>query len=190
MMNTYEKEQHITDKYGTVIINQIAATFFDNFNIERVTDRDTQIKGIDYYFWKKTDGRAIKIPVDLKFDFYDNHNFALELFQQYQGAGEESWVHHNGNIYIGYVKIALRRVYLMKLADLQQFMKTETFQKRKSFETNFRINGKPGQFKNFRMEELPVDRIIHISLMINPWETDDILAVKPSLTDAVLYRDE
>ena len=189
-MTTYEKEQYITDRYGTVIMNQIAATFFDSFSIERVTDRETQIEGVDYYFWKKTDSRAIKIPVDLKFDFYDNDNFALELRQQYNGKGEESWVHHDGNIWIGYVKIAKRKVYLMKLADLQLFMKTEKFQKRKTFETNFRINGKSGQFKNFKMEELPIDRIIPISLMINPWETDDIFETKSSLLDSVLYQDE
>ena len=189
MMNTYEHESALTDKYGTVIMNQIASTFYDKFNIERVTDKETQVKGVDYFFWKDTEGRAIKHKVDLKFDFYENNNMAFEEYQQYSGVGEQSWVHHDSDIWVAYFKIAQRKVYLMKTSDLQEFMNTETYKNRKMFETNRKVNGKAGGFKNFRFDELPVDRIIKIELMINPFESDALLKTKSSLLDAVLYKD-
>ena len=188
-MNTYEQEQALTDKYGTVIMNQVAATFYDKFCIERVTDRDTQINGVDYYFWKDTDGRVIKQKVDIKFDYYENNNFALETHQQYEGVGEQSWVHHDGDIWVAYFKIAQRKVYLIKTSALQEFMNTDLYKNRKVFETNRKVNGKSGGFKNFRFEELPVDRIIKIELLINPFESDVLLKTKSSLLDSVLYRD-
>lgn len=188
MMNTYEREQALTDKYGDVVMSQIAATFWDYFKIERVTDRETQIKGVDYYIWKDTTGRCIKVPVDIKYDFYANNNFALETHQQYEGIGEQSWVHHNGDIWVAYFKLFQRKVYLIKTSALQEFMNTDTYKKRKMFETNRKVNGRAGGFKNFRFDELPVDRIIKIDLMINPFETDSLLEVKSSLMDAVLYR--
>lgn len=189
MMNTYEQEQALTDKYGTVLMNQIAATFFDKFHIERVTDKETQVQGVDYFFWKDTEVRAIKHKVDLKFDFYENNNMVIEEYQQYQGVGEQSWVHHDSDIWVAYFKIAQRKVYLIKTSALQEFMETETYKKRKMFETNRKINGKAGGFKNFRFDELPVDRIIKVELMINPFESDALLKTKSSLLDAVLYKD-
>lgn len=189
MMNTYEQEQALTDKYGDVVVSQIAATFWDNFKIERVTDRETQIKGVDYYMWKNTTGRSIKIPIDIKFDFYENHNIVLEEYQQYTGVGEESWLHHSGDIYVAYFKIYQRKVYLIKTSDLQKFMETDAYKKRKMFNTNRTVNGKAGAFRNFLPEELPVNRIIPISLMINPFENDQLLSTKSSLLDSVLYRD-
>lgn len=189
MMNTYEQESALTDKYGTVIMNQIAATFYDKFKIERVTDKDTQISGVDYFFWKDTEGRAIKHKVDLKFDFYENNNMAFEEYQQYSGVGRESWVHHDGDIWVAYFKIAQRKVYLIKTSALQEFMETETYKNRKMFETNRKVNGVAGGFKNFRFDELPVDRIIKVELMINPFESDALLKTKSSLLDAVLYKD-
>lgn len=186
--NTYQQEQALTDKYGTTIMNQIAATFWDKFCIERVTDKETQVKGIDYYIWKDTSGRAIKIPVDIKFDFYENSNFALETHQQYEGIGAQSWVHHSGDIWVAYFKIYQRKVYLIKTSELQDFMNTDLYKNRKEFETNRKVNGKSGGFKNFRFEELPVDRIIKVDLAVNPFETDDLLKTKSSLFDAVLYR--
>lgn len=187
-MNTYEQEQALTDKYGTIIMNQIAASFWDNFKIERVTDKETQVKGVDYWMWKNTDGRCIKVPVDIKFDFYENSNFAMETHQQYSGIGEQSWVHHSGDIYVAYFKIFQRKVYLIKTSDLQDFMNTDLYKNRKVFETNRKVNGKAGGFKNFLFSELPIDRIIPISLMTNPFETDDLLKTKSSLFDAILYR--
>lgn len=189
MMNTYEHESALTDKYGTVIMNNIAATFYDKFKIERVTDKETQVKGVDYFFWKDTEGRAIKHKVDLKFDFYENNNMAFEEYQQYSGVGRESWVHHDGDTLVAYFKIAQRKVYLMKTSALQEFMETEIYKKRKLFETNRKVNGVAGGFKNFRFDELPVDRIIKIELMINPFESDVLLKTKSSLLDAVLYKD-
>lgn len=189
MMNTYDHEQALTDKYGNVIMNNIAATFYDKFKIERVTDKETQVKGVDYFFWKDTEGRAIKHKVDLKFDFYENNNMVLEEYQQYSGVGEQSWVHHDGDIWVAYFKIAQRKVYLMKTSELQEFMKTETYKKRKMFETNRKVNGKAGGFKNFMFSELHVDRIIKIDLMVNPFESDKLLETKSSLMDAVLYKD-
>lgn len=188
MMNTYEHESALTDKYGTVIMNNIASTFYDKFKIERVTDKETQVKGVDYFFWKDTEGRAIKHKVDLKFDFYENNNMAFEIYQQYSGVGEQSWVHHDGDIFVAYFKIAQRKVYLMKTSELQEFMETETYKKRKMFETNRKVNGKAGGFKNFMFSELPVDRIIKIDLMVNPFESDKLLETKSSLMDAVLYK--
>lgn len=188
-MNTYEAEQALTDKYGDVVVSQIAATFWDGFKVERVTDRETQIKGVDYYMWKDVAGRSIKVPVDIKFDYYENRNIVLEEYQQYEGKGEESWIHHSGDIYVAYFKISQRKVYLMKTSDLQKFIETETYKKRKLFNTNRTVNGKKGGFRNFRPDELPVDRIIPISLMINPFENDKLLETKSSLIDAVLYRD-
>lgn len=187
-MDTYSQEQALTDKYGTTLMNQIAATFYDKFKIERVTDKETQIKGIDYYFWKDTDERVIKQKVDIKFDFYANNNFACETWQQYSGVGEQSWIHHDGDIYIAYFKIYQRKVYLIKTSALQEFMNTDLYKNRKIFETNRKVNGKAGGFKNFRFEELPVDRIIPISLMANPFENDKLLTTKNSLLDAVLYQ--
>lgn len=187
-MDTYSQEQALTDKYGTTIMTQIAATFYDKFHIERVTDKETQIKGIDYFFWKDTDERVIKQKVDLKFDFYANNNFAFETHQQYSGVGEQSWVHHDGDIYIAYFKIYQRKVYLIKTSALQEFMNTDLYKKRKIFETNRKVNGKSGGFRNFRFEELPVDRIIKIELIVNPFESDKLLETKSSLLDAVLYQ--
>lgn len=187
-MDTYDHEQALTDKYGTTIMNQVAATFYDKFCIERVTDKETQIKGIDYYFWKDTNERVIKQKVDIKFDFYENSNFAYETHQQYEGVGEQSWIHHDGDIYIAYFKIFQRKVYLIKTSALQEFMKTSLYKNRKVFETNRKVNGKAGGFKNFRFDELPVDRIIPISLMVNPFESDNLLTTKSSLLDAVLYQ--
>lgn len=187
-MDTYEHEQLLTDKYGTTLMNQIAATFYDKFKIERVTDKETQIKGIDYYFYKDTNERVIKQKVDLKFDFYENSNFAFETHQQYAGVGEQSWIHHDGDIYIAYFKIYQRKVYLIKTSALQEFMNTDLYKNRKVFETNRKVNGKAGGFKNFMFSELPVDRIIKIDLMVNPFESDDLLTTKSSLLDNVLYR--
>lgn len=191
-MNEYQKEQLLTDRYGDTIMHQIAATYFDKHNIERVTDRETQIKGIDYYFSKKTTGRAIKQMVDLKYDTYENENFVFELDTQYiaDGIHDASWVNHNGDILIAYFKIYQRKVYIIKLSELQEFMKTELFTKRKVFETNFRINGKPAHFKNFKFEELPVDRIIPISLMQNPFEMDNLLDTKSSTLQGLLYQEQ
>jgi hypothetical protein len=187
-MNTYDHEQALTDKYGTTLMNQIAASFYDKFKIERVTDKDTQIKGVDYYFWKDTNERVIKQKVDIKFDFYENSNMAFEEYQQYSGVGEQSWVHHDGDIYIAYFKIYQRKVYLIKTSALQEFMNTDLYKKRKVFETNRKVNGRAGGFKNFMFSELPVDRIIPISLMINPFENDKLLTTKSSLLDSVLYQ--
>lgn len=187
-MNTYEQEQALTDKYGTIIMNQIAATFYDKFCIERVTDKETQVKGVDYYFWKDTKERVIKQKVDLKFDFWENTNFAFETHQQYTGIGEQSWIYHDGDILVAYFKIYQRKVYLMKTSDLQEFMNTDTYKNRKIFETTRKVNGKSGGFKNFKFEELPVDRIIKIDLAVNPFETDNLLETKSSLLDSVLYR--
>lgn len=188
-MDTYSQEQALTDKYGTTIMNQVASTFFDKFSIERVTDKETQVKGVDYYFWKDTDGRVIKQKVDVKFDFWENNNFAFETWQQYEGVGEQSWVHHDGDIWIAYFKIYQRKVYLIKTSALQEFMNTDLYKNRKVFETNRKVNGKAGGFKNFRFDELPVDRIISISLMTNPFESDNLLSTKSSLLDQVLYRE-
>ena len=186
-MNTYETEQALTDKYGTLIMNQIASSFYDKFKIERVTDKETQVKGIDYFFWKQAEGRCIKQKVDLKFDFYENSNFAFETHQQYTGIGEQSWTYHDGDIYVAYFKIYQRKVYLIKTSALQEFMKTDLYKNRKMFETNRKVNGKSGGFKNFMFSELPVDRIIKIDLAVNPFETDDLLKTKSSLLDSVLY---
>jgi hypothetical protein len=188
VMNTYEQEQALTDKYGTLIMNQIASSFYDKFKIERVTDKETQVKGVDYFFWKDTNERVIKQKIDLKFDYYENENFAFETHQQYTGIGEQSWIHHDGDIWVAYFKIYQRKVYLIKTADLQDFMNTDLYKNRKVFETNRKVNGKAGGFKNFRFEELPVDRIIKVDLAVNPFETDDLLRTKSSLFDAVLYR--
>lgn len=187
-MNTYEQEQALTDKYGTLIMNQIASSFYDKFKIERVTDKETQVQGVDYFFWKDTNERVIKQKVDLKFDFYQNSNFAFETHQQYEGIGEQSWIHHDRDIWVAYFKIYQRKVYLIKTSELQNFMSTDVYKNRKVFETNRKVNGKSGGFKNFRFEELPIDRIIKVDLAVNPFETDDLLKTKSSLFDAVLYR--
>lgn len=187
-MNTYEQEQALTDKYGTLIMSQIASSFYDKFKIERVADKETQVQGVDYFFWKDTNERAIKQKVDLKFDFYENSNFAFETHQQYTGIGEESWVQHDGDIWVAYFKIYQRKVYLIKTSELQKFMNTDLYKNRKIFETNRKVNGKAGGFKNFRFEELPIDHIIKVNLSVNPFETDDLLKTKSSLFDAVLYR--
>jgi hypothetical protein len=188
-MNTYEREQALTDKYGDMIMNQIASSFYDKSNIERVTDKETQVKGVDYYFWKQTaNERVIKQKVDLKFDYWENSNFVFETHQQYTGIGEQSWIYHDRDIWVAYFKIYQRKVYLIKTADLQDFMNTDVYKNRKVFETERKVNGKSGGFKNFKFEELPVDRIIKIDLAVNPFETDNLLETKSSLLDAVLYR--
>lgn len=189
-MDTYSQEQALTDKYGTTIMTQVATTFYDKFYIERVLDKETQIKGIDYFFWKDAaNERVIRQKVDIKFDFYENSNMVFEEWQQYSGVGEQSWIHHDGDIWICYFKIYQRKVYLIKTSALQEFMNTDLYKNRKIFETNRKVNGRAGGFKNFRFEELPVDRIIKIDLMVNPFESDDLLTTKSSLLDSVLYRD-
>lgn len=191
-MNTYTIEQMITDKYGDKIIGAIARSYFDKYATERVTDRETQIAGIDYFFWRtdarENNTRAVKYKIDLKLDFYENNNFALELYQQYSGIGEQSWVHHDPDIIIGYYKVYLRKCFLIKLADLQEFMKTDTFKKRRTFYTNRQINGKAGGFKNFSMDELPVMKVIDIQLTNGPFDIDSLLETRPSLPASVLYK--
>ena len=187
-MNTYEQEQALSDRYGIIIMNQIAATFYDKFCIKRVTDRETQLKGVDYFFFKKTANEQVtKQKVDLKFDYYENENFVFETHQQYTGIGEQSWVYHDRDILVAYFKIYQRKVYLMKTSDLQDFMNTDTYKNRKVFETTRKVNGKSGGFKNFKFEEIPVDRIIKIDLAVNSFETDNLLKTKPSFSDEVLY---
>ena len=190
MMNTYEMEQAFTNVYGDSLMRQVAASFGCD-NIERVTDKETQVKGVDYYIWKKsTTGRSIKNPVDIKIDYYDNENFAFELDQQYTGVGEKSWIEHDGNILIAYFKVAKKQVWIYKLSDLQDFMNSNLFNKRTTFETNRVVNGKKGHFKNFRYTELPLHHVVDVSLFYNPF-TDDktLLQTKSSLLDAVLYKD-
>lgn len=187
MMNTYDVEQQFTDKYGTMLMNQVAQSFYDKFVIERVVDKETQISGVDYFFWKQTEGRCIKQKADIKIDFYENDNFAFELTQQYQGIGEQSWLWHDGEIWIVYFKLCKRRAYIYKLSDLQEFTKTNLFKNRKSMKTIRTVNGKPGTFKNFKLDELPLHHTVDISLMINPFETDKILETKKSLPDEALY---
>lgn len=187
-MNTYEREQAFTDRYGDSLVASIAQSF-GCCHLSRVTDRETQIKGIDYYIWKDPmpGKRGIKIPLDLKIDYYENNNFAMELDQQYTGIGEQSWIYHNGNIYVAYVKVALRQVWIYKTEDLQAFMNTDCFKERRIFETNRTVNGKAGHFKNFRLDELPVHHIVDVSFFYNPFEADNLLATKPSMPDYKLY---
>lgn len=187
MNNTYNIEQAFTDKYGDSFISQVAASFYPNFGIERVVDRETQISGVDYYFWKKAEGRQIKHKVDLKLDFYENDNFALETEQQYTGKGAESWLWHDGNIWICYFKVAQRKCYVYKLSDLQEFTNTDVYKNRKEMKTIRTVNGKAGTFKNFRLDELPIHHIVDISLFVNPFDTDEILKTKRSLPDSYLY---
>lgn len=188
-MNTYENEQAFTDRYGNSLVGMIARSFGCQ-HFERVTDRETQIQGVDYWIWKdQTPGRrCIKTPIDLKIDYYENENFAFELDQQYSGVGEKSWIEHNGNIYVAYVKIALRQVWIYKTEDLQKFMNTDCFKCRKVFETNRTVNGKAGHFKNFRLDELPVHHTIDVSFFYNPFEADNLLKTKPSMSDSKLYN--
>lgn len=189
-MNTYEQEQAFTNVYGDSLMRQVAASFGCD-NIERVTDKETQVKGVDYYIWKKsTTGRSIKNPVDIKIDYYDNENFAFELDQQYTGVGEKSWIEHDPNIYIAYFKVAKKQVWIYKLSDLKDFMNSSLFKNRATFETNRTVNGKKGHFKNFRYTELPLHHVVDVSLFYNPF-TDDktLLQTKSSLLDAVLYKD-
>ncbi len=185
--NTYDLEKTFTDRYGDILMRQVAASFYDTYDIERVIDKETQVKGVDYYFWKDAPGRFIKQKADIKIDFYENNNFALELSQQYQGIGEQSWLWHDGDIYIVYFKVFKRRAYIYKLSDLQEFTKTDLFKNRKEMKTIRTVNGKPGIFKNFRLDELPLHHIVDISLMVNPFETDDLLKTKRSLPDSYLY---
>ena len=189
-MNTYEQEQAFTDRYGVSLMRQVAVSFGCD-NIERVTDRETQIKGVDYYIWKKSTGiRSIKNPVDIKIDYYDNENFAFELDQQYEGVGEKSWIEHSGDIWIAYFKVSLKQVWIYKLSDLQNFMNSSLFKNRATFETNRTVNGKKGHFKNFRYNELPLHHVVDVSLFYNPF-TDDrtLLQTKSSLSDEVLYKE-
>lgn len=187
-MDTYSQEQALTDKYGTTIMNQVAASFYDKFNIERVTEKETQIKGVDYYFWKYVEGRSIKIPVDIKIDFYENDSLVYELYQQYEGVGRESWVNHDPNIWICYFKVYQRKAYLIQIKDLIGFSETELFKKRKAFNTVRKVNGNSGGFKMFRFSELPIHHIVNISLMIDPFTTDDLLITKSSLPDYKIYE--
>lgn len=189
-MNTYDNEQLFTDKYGDILMRQVAASFFDKFGIERVTDKDTQVSGVDYFFWKKTDGRTIKQKVDIKLDFYENDSFVYELYQQYDGIGKESWINHNPDTWIVYFKICKRKAYLIKIRDLIEFSKTKLFEKRKTFNTIRKVNGNAGGFKMFRFSELPIDRIVNISLTVNPFESDSVLETKKSLPDYKIYENE
>lgn len=189
-MNTYDNEQLFTDKYGDILMRQVAASFFDKFGIERVTDRETQIAGVDYYFWKQADGRTIKQKADIKLDFYENNNLALETSQQYSGIGEQSWLWHDGEIWIVYFKLYKRRAYIYKLSDLQEFAKTDLFKNRKSMKTIRTVNGKAGTFKNFKLDELPLHHTVNIDLMYNPFEQDPLLKTKQSLPDYKIYANE
>ena len=47
-MNTYEKEQAFTDRYGDSLMRQIAASFGCT-GFSRVTDKETQVQGVDYF---------------------------------------------------------------------------------------------------------------------------------------------
>ena len=185
-MTEYDKEQAFTDRYGDALMRTVAASFGCN-NIERVTDRDTQIRGVDYYMWRSAP-RSIKQEVDIKIDHYANNNFVFECTQQYNGIGEASWAEHNDDIWIAYFKIALKKVYIFRLGDLKAFRNSDVFAERKLFETNIRINGKPATFKNFRLEELPIHHVVDVELFYNPF-TDDrsLLEVKESLSDIQLY---
>lgn len=186
-MNEYEREQAFTDRYGEALMNKVAASFGCN-NIERVVDRDTQIRGVDYFIWK-TAIRSIKQEVDIKIDHYNNHNFAFELSSQYNGIGEASWVEHDDNIWIAYFKVALKKVYIFKLRDLKEFRNSDVFAERKIVETNYKINGKPATFKNFRLDELPVHHIVDVELFYNPFTDDkNLLDVKESWPDSKLYN--
>lgn len=187
-MNTYDKEKAFTDVYGDSLMRQVAASFGCD-NVERVEDRDTQIKGVDYYIWKASSGRSIKMPVDIKIDYYRNENFAFELDQQYAGVGEKSWIEHDGDIWIAYFKVAKRQVWVYKLSDLQTFMNKPLFLSRATFETNRTVNGKAGHFKNFRYDELPLHHIVDVSMFYNPF-TDDktLLETKSSVSESELYK--
>lgn len=189
-MNTYEKEKAFTDVYGNSLMRQVAISFGCD-NIKRVEDYETQIKGVDYYIWRSSNGRSIKNPVDIKIDYYDNENFAFELDQQYTGVGEKSWIEHDGNIWIAYFKVAKKQVWIYKLSDLQDFMNSSLFKNRLTFETNRTVNGKKGHFKNFRYTELPLHHVVDVSLFYNPF-TDDrtLLETKESLPDDNLYTNE
>lgn len=190
MSNTYETEQQFTDKYGTLLMNQVAQSFYDKFAIERVVDRETQIAGVDYYFWKQAEGRCIKQKCDIKIDFYENDSFVLELYQQYQGVGRESWINHSPDIWIVYLKVYKRKAYLIKISDLLEFSKTELFKKRKAFDTVRKVDGNAGSFKMFHFSELPIDRIVNIDLSYNPFEQDPLLETKQSLPDYKIYANE
>ena len=188
-MNTYEQEQAFTDRYGDSIVNAIAKSFGCQ-HIRRVTEKEEQIQGVDYWIWKDAQNagvRTIKNPIDLKIDYYENENFAFELDQQYTGIGEKSWIEHNGNIYVAYVKIYLKQVWIYKTEDLQKFMNTDCFKCRKVFETNRTVNGKAGHFKNFRLDELPVHHVVDVSFFYNPFVSDNLLNTKESLPDWKLY---
>lgn len=189
-MTTYETEQAFTDRYGTMLMNQVAASFYDKFNIERVTDKETQIAGVDYFFWKQTEGRVIKQKADVKIDFYENDSFVWELYQQYQGVGRESWINHSSDIWIVYFKVYKRKAFLIKISDLIKFSETELFKKRKVFNTVRKVNGNAGGFKMFRFSELPIDRIVNIDLSYNPFEQDPLLKTKQSLPDYKIYANE
>lgn len=187
-MNTYEAEQAVTDKYGDAIMCQVAASFYDKFKIERVFDKETQVSGVDYFLCKDAPGRCIPQKVDIKYDYYANHNFAFELDQQYNGIGEQSWIEHDDDIWIVYFKIYLRKAYVFRTKDLKDFRNTNLFKLRTVFETNRKVNGKPGHYKNFRLDELPIHHVVDISLMVNPFENDHLLDTKKSWKDEELYK--
>lgn len=190
MMNTYEREQAFTDRYGEALMRQIAYSFGCT-KYQRVTDKETQVQGVDYFMWKDGCIRTIKQKVDLKIDYYENMNAVIELDQQYTGVGEKSWIEHDGDIWVAYFKVAQRCVYIYKTSDLQKFMETETFKKRKTFETNRKVNGKAGHFKNFLLDELPIHHVVNIEMFYNPFEYDkELLNTKVSLLDGVLYANE
>ena len=185
-MNTYDIEQAFTDVYGESLMQSIAKSFGCQ-NIERVLDRENQIQGVDYWMWK-SGPRSIKQAVDLKIDYYENENVAFELYQQYQGEGEKSWVEHNGDIWVAYFKVSKRQVWIYKTSDLKKFMETDLFNKRKTFETIRAVNGKKGAFKNFRYNELPLHHIVDVSLFYNPFTADKtLLRTKSSMRDFDLY---
>lgn len=192
-MNTYEKEQLFTDKYGDYLMKQVANSFYNEPIIKRITDKNEQIEGIDYEFWKKPNGKRSKIEkADIKLDYYDNNNFCFELDQQYTGIGEKSWIEHDGDIWIIYFKIARKKCYIYKLQDLKDYRYTIRFADRKIFETNRKVDGKPGHFKNFRLDELPVHHIVDISLDTlknDAYKNDSLLETKISWPDKDLYME-
>ena len=186
----YTLEQEFTDKYGDSLMKQVAYSFFGkDYKYERVTDRELQISGVDYFVYNDNPlntSRIIKQKIDLKIDRYKNDNFAFELCQQYSGKGEESWIQHDGRIYIVYFKLYTREAYIYRLPDLKNFMNTDTFKNRKTFETKSHLNGKHGQFKNFRLDELSIHHVVKIDLPLI--FGDRCLELKESLPNYKLYE--
>src|SRR5574344_156781 len=166
MNNEYLTEQELTDRYGDMIMKNVATSVY-----KRWCSKDEQIKGADYLFPRR---------VDLKFDSYKNDNIVIEDYNSQWKEHPESWLWHGDDSdIVVYVKMCASIAIIFTKEELREFTKTEKYKKRISI----RAKNSCTVFKNFRLPEVSDSRKRIVKLDIN----FDIIGKE---SKAFIYNDE